>query len=996
MAHRLGPAARRPRACWAAACLVLCAAVGVVAAALVAPPPLAAASTTALSTIQATGTDTENGSRAAAPDAPGGPATGTARPGDTVSWVVGYQNNSDAPAEVSLTDVLTRAGTYVPGSLVLPPPSNPAGAVTPQYSTNGGVSWATGAPPADATGVGFRASGMLPRTQQASPPFTISPPVDLRVAGGDAYNAVVHNGMIYAIWHHSSGAIVYCATPTGATCPGWPTSSNVQSWSSTTGTPIGTGIVYPGKSAQQNGTWLEGTRLHWYMGPDDNSGVVIACLDLATTTPTSCGLSSVPIGATTSNTQVAATIGGTGLPASDGNTWASAVGSGSAYLVCITPSSATCGQVRLTTGVTTANVYTSAVFGDHVFASVQLTSAGSWQTYCYDLASKALCAGSWPVATSSSLAKAGTPFAPRLSATGALSGICTLANGTGTTSACWSLTGVAQPTNPYSGTGAIVGAGGNGSGDVFTIGTKVYAPAGDVVTCLDFGRYSGSGTVPTCTGFTKPANSKNYTTRPATSFTPDCLVATGDGGQITFFDAVTGGACIPPATTSVTVKPESFYCGTGAASFHLWHALSLSGLDTAAYRTGSVTLKDQNGSVIPGWHDRALTLNAGALAWEISDIPRTVTQLTASVTLNGVTDIGNVRGAQIVVAWWGDPPQMCFATTAPASTCDDAAPPTLSNSASAVTTSAAGSDAPNGNTTGAAVFQVSQDPARCSLALTKTSSVKDARPGDRVEYEILIRNTGSQAYAEAVVTDDLSDVLAEATLADDQRATTGTVTYVAPTLRWTGSLPPGGSATITYSVIVRSPDPGDHELVNAVVSPSPGSNCPAGSNDPACTATVTVEVVDATWRKTDATAAKNVLAGSEWTLTPVDGSGRATGPATAVADCVTAADGDCPGADRDPVAGLFRVTGLGPGTYQLVETRAPEGFLRDLRPIPVVVSRTDSAVALPDIANTQLPVPALPFTGGLGTDTLTVAGGGTLGAAGVLGSCLLLRRRRAG
>ena len=44
-------------------------------------------------------------------------------------------------------------------------------------------------------------------------------------------------------------------------------------------------------------------------------------------------------------------------------------------------------------------------------------------------------------------------------------------------------------------------------------------------------------------------------------------------------------------------------------------------------------------------------------------------------------------------------------------------------------------------------------------------------------------------------------------------------------LSWTGALPRGASAVITYSVRVEPGRPADARLVNAVVSPTTGSSC---------------------------------------------------------------------------------------------------------------------------------------------------------------------------
>jgi uncharacterized repeat protein (TIGR01451 family) len=61
------------------------------------------------------------------------------------------------------------------------------------------------------------------------------------------------------------------------------------------------------------------------------------------------------------------------------------------------------------------------------------------------------------------------------------------------------------------------------------------------------------------------------------------------------------------------------------------------------------------------------------------------------------------------------------------------------------------------------------------------------------------------------------------------------VTYAPPNLTWTGTLPIGATATITYSAKVNNPTTGDHQLTNTVTSTTPGNNC-----DPPCTTTTPI------------------------------------------------------------------------------------------------------------------------------------------------------------
>ena len=51
---------------------------------------------------------------------------------------------------------------------------------------------------------------------------------------------------------------------------------------------------------------------------------------------------------------------------------------------------------------------------------------------------------------------------------------------------------------------------------------------------------------------------------------------------------------------------------------------------------------------------------------------------------------------------------------------------------------------------------------------------------------------------------------------------------------WTGDVPVGGTVTITGSIIVANPYPaGSQVIALTAATTAPGSNCPAGSTDPA-------------------------------------------------------------------------------------------------------------------------------------------------------------------
>ncbi|NUU08082.1 SpaA isopeptide-forming pilin-related protein [Leifsonia sp. C5G2] len=279
-----------------------------------------------------------------------------------------------------------------------------------------------------------------------------------------------------------------------------------------------------------------------------------------------------------------------------------------------------------------------------------------------------------------------------------------------------------------------------------------------------------------------------------------------------------------------------------------------------------------------------------------------------------------------------------------------------------------------------------------SYIVEKSASSDHALPGDTVRYTVKVTNTGKVAYTSAspaTFNDDLSDVLKDATYNNDA---SGGATVSRNVLSWSGALPIGGTATITYTVTVRDPARGDRSMVNTVVSAPSGSNCFAGSSDSRCTVTVPIRAGDITWQKVDATPGRNLLSGSAWRLTPKGGGGTPI----EIQDCAAT---PCAGRDEEPLSGGFRLTGLRPGAYELVETRAPSGFLLSTDPISVTVTANGVAKLNP-IVNKQVPVPVLPLTGGLGADALSLIGGGLLALTAVLAGIrplggLLRSRRRA-
>ncbi|MGY0492644.1 DUF11 domain-containing protein [Streptomyces sp. WG-D5] len=127
------------------------------------------------------------------------------------------------------------------------------------------------------------------------------------------------------------------------------------------------------------------------------------------------------------------------------------------------------------------------------------------------------------------------------------------------------------------------------------------------------------------------------------------------------------------------------------------------------------------------------------------------------------------------------------------------------------------------------------------LEITKTASPATVEPGDTVTYTVKAKNISKLDYPNARFTDDLTENLDDATYNDDARASIGTVSYTEPKVGWTGDIPAGQTATVTYSVKVDDPVGGDGKLTNSVTADTPRTNCEEGSTDARCGIAPTIE-----------------------------------------------------------------------------------------------------------------------------------------------------------
>jgi fimbrial isopeptide formation D2 family protein/uncharacterized repeat protein (TIGR01451 family) len=170
------------------------------------------------------------------------------------------------------------------------------------------------------------------------------------------------------------------------------------------------------------------------------------------------------------------------------------------------------------------------------------------------------------------------------------------------------------------------------------------------------------------------------------------------------------------------------------------------------------------------------------------------------------------------------------------------------------------------------------------LAIEKTSTITDeTRAGDTVTYTVTATNTGTAPYTEddpAVVFDDLSGVLDDATFNDDAEAAASDGSDVpAPAflepahISWTGSLAAGESVEITYTVTLTGAGDGVVENVAwaPTTPPPPGEVPPTPACDPA-TAEGTDPVTGEACGRTESELPRlSVAKSSDVTELPADG-----------------------------------------------------------------------------------------------------------------------------
>ena len=692
--------------------------------------------TSAAATFTKTGTSTATGTST---DSAAG-TTGTTQQSDTLNWVLHYTNTTGSSATVDQTDAITGLQGYVPGSLKTPP------SLSPQYTTDGGQTWTAGSPPSGTAVNGVGATGTVPAsiTSSASSNFSAAA-VTFNTPGGDGYSVEGYLGNVYTVFHHnSSPTVVFCATLSGAICPGWPAQSSYVD--PTPGTPLGTGSSTTYFSDLVNGSFISGGRLYWPASqnvvPANPFGM--QCLDLNSLT--SCGFTALG-----STTVPGYSLSGDGIAAGDGNYYYVDL---NGDLQCVSPAGASCGTTTVTAGQPMGTVGNPEIdtFGQYVYISYVDASNSTEFLSCYDTTAHAVCPA-FPIAVGAP-SPHGSEVFPVVSSTGTILGGCAVFD-----SACFTPTGAPLP-NPWSQTAyAFSPTTNDGFGTGVLVGTKYYTANGNVDSCYDFSIPLVGGEVQPCAQFTTaPTNVRGYTVR-ALQNLPGCMASNGDGAQITIFNALTGGPCTT-ASQQVTLSPEQYYCDGQSGHVSSWQTVSLPGLTGTEYESATVTLQDANGNPVAGFDNIPFPTGTPP-SIDISSIPTSgaTASLTAVLNLAGVTDSAAVDASHVQLSWSGDPIQTCYSTTV-LNTCPQPGT-TVTNTANAVTTGDNGvTDAPAGTSSGQAAFDFVPTAACAAISIDKHASppvdvngdgLTDA--GDTIQYTFTVTNTGVLTLSSVGVND---------------------------------------------------------------------------------------------------------------------------------------------------------------------------------------------------------------------------------------------------
>lgn len=445
----------------------------------------------------------------------------------TIDWTIDYDLGSAAPvANLTLTDTWSAGQTLVPGSVHAP----------------GG--WTYSQP--DATSITFSNPLVPPNGQGVgiALPIPLSGPVSFSGAGDGFNPAVTTSGKILGINHHADNAGIWCYDlQTGASCTGYKMFPGINTTTGSSVRAIGNKIYIMGSDIGS--------------GQNTQSGNIY-CWD--TDTDSLCG-TSPHLGAYDR------------IAVADNGMIYTLLTTGE--VDCFDPenSLARCTGYPVQINVPAA----TSTLGNGLLPVGNSLYALNWsgQLNCLDLTTLDFCSG-WSSTPLSGLLGEDILF-PRLSAAGAVTGVCQI--GASTQADCYDLDG----TDPVSIPAMNVVTAGTYSfandGDYF--GSRVYfAGYQNNVACWDW------ATNAPCAGSGYDSNGRvtaDLASPYGITHDAGCLYSFGDGGALYSVDPITGETPCTRATGTATVDIDAFYDGTTPGTVAAtWDKITLADIDLTA------------------------------------------------------------------------------------------------------------------------------------------------------------------------------------------------------------------------------------------------------------------------------------------------------------------------------------------------------------------------------------------------------------------------------
>ncbi|GEP32565.1 hypothetical protein NSZ01_03330 [Nocardioides szechwanensis] len=381
-----------------------------------------------------------------------------------------------------------------------------------------------------------------------------------------------------------------------------------------------------------------------------------------------------------------------------------------------------------------------AQIGGNIIISY-ITSAAA--ITCWDPATGAVCAGSWPVANARANGYRGAPF-PVLDTAGATRGFCLA---TGNPADCYNVTGGALAI-PF-GLTSTLRENHRFNGPAVILGDRVYL-ANDVyskVQCYDF------GSAAPCPSFPRPITSI-YTVN-ADPARPSCLwvvsnVGVGGSSAVTPMDAFTGKEC---DSGSIRVLASPVISPAAQCVPDSYTQLAILSPDRTTYTDGAVAFLDGNGAPITSIADRPIGADG-------------------TVDLTGL-NLNTAAGL----------PQFLITLNHPTTTTPTAVTTELSWN---------GADAPECNPPA--------PPPAADLSLTKNVDVSTAAAGQTVTYTLTVHNAGPADSHDVTITDALPAGL---TWSSSSPGCTGTTTVTCQL----NTVPSGASRSVVIQATVTPPPP---------------------------------------------------------------------------------------------------------------------------------------------------------------------------------------------